>query len=552
MSSSRPTSKWEMHAKTSSMKIEEEPRFSPSFSSSSSAPAPIVSPYDAERYVKNLTKFTFDSLGSNSFLRQFLLLEKLNLQAHQCMMYNTDEFILDAFLLYHQKNSSKGLDGEDEEEDKNDKGNPNSSLNLLLHNLFVINLWKEKMLPILLNLNEDIINNIEDELQKNNDKEKLLNYLKTKSLEEILEENLTLNGSSTSSSTSSSFIKEYLESNSMRIYFILYCEGIIVNLLESILYHKHVIELLDDILLDLIDYIAKKLLKLQDANYLNLLKNFDLKLKESNRNKYQEYKAAANSSAVNSSSPLSSSLTSTPSFFNDLYHQYLTIEFKICLSCLSLLRFLVEHVSVLPLNILSRLLDKHDFLLLILPMIENPPWVRRVKTSDSVHWERYENLQWKEISPTDLMKVGLYDGQIWMILFYYISKKEINEKYIINYVRKPKILRIRKYITEILLDQLPFLVDIQRYLDEIVLQDSSNSASSSSSLAAMSSSNLFLHEVSRYWNNIIKNKDFYELTLIQFNQVWKKKDLKAKELMEIAEFYSGSSVEDIYEPVEEN
>jgi hypothetical protein len=43
-----------------------------------------------------------------------------------------------------------------------------------------------------------------------------------------------------------------------------------------------------------------------------------------------------------------------------------------------MLRFLCEHVSALPLGVVVRLLDTHDMLLGVVPLLENPPWTRRL------------------------------------------------------------------------------------------------------------------------------------------------------------------------------
>jgi hypothetical protein len=47
--------------------------------------------------------------------------------------------------------------------------------------------------------------------------------------------------------------------NSMRLYFILYHEATLVNLLEIILYHKHVCSALGENMIELVDYVARKI-----------------------------------------------------------------------------------------------------------------------------------------------------------------------------------------------------------------------------------------------------------------------------------------------------
>jgi hypothetical protein len=53
--------------------------------------------------------------------------------------------------------------------------------------------------------------------------------------------------------------EELTGKNNMRLYFILYHEATVVNLLEVFLYHKHVVESGGDKVMELVDYVAKKL-----------------------------------------------------------------------------------------------------------------------------------------------------------------------------------------------------------------------------------------------------------------------------------------------------
>ena len=62
---------------------------------------------------------------------------------------------------------------------------------------------------------------------------------------------------------------------------------------------------------------------------------------------------------------------------DELAQQLTEIEFKICISAVTIARYITEHADAVPLNVVSRITDTHDFLILILPLIENPPWTRR-------------------------------------------------------------------------------------------------------------------------------------------------------------------------------
>jgi zinc finger MYND domain-containing protein 10 len=49
-------------------------------------------------------------------------------------------------------------------------------------------------------------------------------------------------------------------------------------------------------------------------------------------------------------------------------------------TAVAMLRFICEHIAALPLSVMTRVLDTHDVLLGLVPLIENPPWTRRLDT----------------------------------------------------------------------------------------------------------------------------------------------------------------------------
>lgn len=247
----------------------------------------IVDPMEAERIVENLILFKLEDVGSSLWMQQHEKLEKLNLQAHQSALSQSDEFILESILTF-------------------------SKIEFLINDLLVIEAWKEYVFPILL--------------------ERLAGR------------------------------------NSMRLYFILYHEATIINLLEIFLYHKHVCESGGERLLELVDYVARKLTKLNGGydfrgmdSLDNTISQIKLNLKDS-----KEF-----TDTLQSNSPI-----------EELNRHFKEIEFRVCISTISIARFLSEHSDNLPLSVISRICDTHDLLMLIIPLIENPPWTRRLTTGN--------------------------------------------------------------------------------------------------------------------------------------------------------------------------
>jgi zinc finger MYND domain-containing protein 10 len=247
----------------------------------------IVDPMEAERLIENLKSIEITKVGTSEWMQQHEKLERLNLQAHQSAMSQSDEFILESVLTF-------------------------SKIEFLIHDLLVIEAWKEFVFPQL--------------------------------------------------------VTQLAGRNSMRLYFILYHEATVINLLEIFLYHKHVCESGGERLIELVDYVARKLTKLNGAYDFRGMDSLDNTISEIKSN-LKDTKDFAE--ALESNSPV-----------DELMKHLKEIEFRICISAISIGRFLCEHSDNLPLNVISRICDTHDFLMLIIPLVENPPWTRRLTTGN--------------------------------------------------------------------------------------------------------------------------------------------------------------------------
>lgn len=125
-------------------------------------------------------------------------------------------------------------------------------------------------------------------------------------------------------------------------------------------------------------------------------------------------------------------------------------------------------------------------------------------------WQKYQEGKWQEVDPTDLLRLTKHEGQPWLVLFnlmvllavvLFVSvclcvcmcvwegvcgicaygicvlvsvcvsrlciaahtqcDAECRKRYHFHSARKTGVLRVRKYLNEILLDQLPVLADVQ-------------------------------------------------------------------------------------------
>lgn len=52
------------------------------------------------------------------------------------------------------------------------------------------------------------------------------------------------------------------------------------------------------------------------------------------------------------------------------------IELKIGMMCLSIIRFITDYVRFLPISVVHHLLEVTDILCVLVPLIEEKPWIR--------------------------------------------------------------------------------------------------------------------------------------------------------------------------------
>ena len=420
----RPSHQWDTSG-IRHMKIEDEP------TAVNSNVAPIVDAMETERIVESLVKFDISQVGSTAWMDQHRKLEKLNIQAHQNAMTNSDEFVLEAVLTFNK-------------------------LDTLIHDLLLIETWKENVYPLLL--------------------EKLTGR------------------------------------NNMRLYFILYHEATLINLFEVFLYYRHVCEAGGEKMLELVDYVSRKLARLNNTSY-----EFRQHDREDDEVGVTVESAKKFAETLESRSPE-----------EELKKHFMDIEFRICISAVSIARFLSEHADSMPLSVVSRIADTHDFLVLIIPLIENPPWTRRLNTGK---WQKLVDHKWVEVKPIDLLKVTKLEGQPWLAVYFLLAKEVFRERYYLNSFRKGQLLRVRKYINELMLDQLPFLADIQRYMDELAVTEVPEPTS-------LGNTAFLFQQVATMREAIMKGKNWPEVAKKQIEEVFTMTDRGDKDLLKMADLYS--------------
>ncbi|XP_064352585.1 zinc finger MYND domain-containing protein 10 isoform X4 [Camelus dromedarius] len=140
-------------------------------------------------------------------------------------------------------------------------------------------------------------------------------------------------------------LEDFKPQNTFPIYMVIHHEASIINLLETVFFHKEVCESAEDTILDLVDYCHRKLTLLVAQ------------------------------SGHGGPSEEEESQYSTP--MQELQKQAELMEFEIALKALSVLRYITDCVDSLSLSTLSRMLSTHNLPCLLVELLEHSPWSRR-------------------------------------------------------------------------------------------------------------------------------------------------------------------------------
>ncbi|KAM4722818.1 zinc finger MYND domain-containing protein 10 [Rhinophrynus dorsalis] len=257
-------------------------------------------------------------------------------------------------------------------------------------------------------------------------------------------------------------LQDFHPKSTFPLYMVIHHEATIINLLETIFYHKEVCESAEELALDLIDYCHRKLTMLASKSPAGMTPNQDRLLPQSE---------------------------SDASSLEDLKLQSETLEFDIALKCLSVMRYFTDYTDSLPLSVTNRLLNTHNLPCLLVELLQHCPWSRHQKGQ----LQKYESGRWLTVPAEDQVKMTKLDGQAWISLYNLLLRPECQQKYNINSFTKAQLLKLLSFLNDVLLDQLPNLVDLQRFLSHLSVTE-----------PAPPKKELILEQVPEVWDTIMK------------------------------------------------
>ncbi|KAJ7998429.1 hypothetical protein DPEC_G00204840 [Dallia pectoralis] len=256
-------------------------------------------------------------------------------------------------------------------------------------------------------------------------------------------------------------LQDFNPKSTFPLYIVIHHEATIVNLLETIMFHKESCEAAGDSVLDLVDYCHRKLTILASRT---------------------------SSNDISTTGKLTHSVSENLSSIQDLHGQNAALEFDISLKAVSVLRYITEHSD--SISVINRMLCTHNLPCVLVQLIEHSPWSRY---SDG-NMEKYINGKWQKIPREDRLKMTKLDGQVWIALYNLVLKEDCQKKYNFNNLNKNQLLKLRSFLTEVLIDQLPNLLELQRFLSHLSVSD-----------PAPPRKDLILEQIPEMWNQIMRS-----------------------------------------------
>lgn len=299
-------------------------------------------------------------------------------------------------------------------------------------------------------------------------------------------------------------VKKRLDKDlSLKTYMMLYHEATVANLIEVLMFHKDAIEDSQDSVIELIDFWYRKLVWL--AN-LGDDKPKDLQGKEIMEQSRED----------------------------ELKRQYLEIQFSVAMICLSIIRFISDNLSYLDIPIVHQMMEVNDIPCILVPIMESKPWLRKNAKGEQ---EVYEDQRWQ--ARTDTQTVPKIEAQIWLTIFSMFMCQDTQRKYEVTTFRKSNLLRLRKFLNEVLLDQIPVLSTMLRSLEELSLMQESS----------IPSSNPFhVQVIPEIRSGIVANKKWRDIADYQIKEYFTISKTEAMEEMKgIMNLYNSDMIEDFLE-----
>ena len=95
------------------------------------------------------------------------------------------------------------------------------------------------------------------------------------------------------------------------------------------------------------------------------------------------------------------------------------------------------------------MLENNDIPCVLVPLLEIKPWIRKNQRGET---EVFEDQRWQIRKDDQAARVPKVEAQIWLTIYNMFTSQDSNRKYEITSFRKQNLLKLRKFLTEQLVD----------------------------------------------------------------------------------------------------
>lgn len=218
------------------------------------------------------------------------------------------------------------------------------------------------------------------------------------------------------------------------MYSIVFHEGIVIALLELLLFHDDCVEGLGEAAVDLIDYTVNCVTHL-------------IGLCNANREK---------KTGVSKKSAISESTR------DEFERQASDIRFSLGIKSITILSFLMDRLDKCPLSAGNRLVQVHDVPCLLSEILHLKPWLRFIAGENSL--EIFNDGRWNVITGDDVFRLNKTEAHTWLALRQLVFNHTLFQQYEMNDFRQTQITKCQLLMTDQLLDQIPQLGELKQFL----------------------------------------------------------------------------------------
>ena len=131
------------------------------------------------------------------------------------------------------------------------------------------------------------------------------------------------------------------------------------------------------------------------------------------------------------------------------------------MKCVSILRYLTDHLENLSLGVTSRLVITQDVPIVLANLLEMKPWLR-INCNGGPN-RVFEGSEWVSEDETNISMPKI-EGQVWIALYNLLSKKQCTDKYELHHYRITVLSKLSGYINDSTTRQLPVLEKLRDWL----------------------------------------------------------------------------------------